>query len=40
MNVEYWWNDADSRKLKCSEKTLSQYQYDHNKFFMWWTKWT
>jgi hypothetical protein len=39
MNMEHWWNDVDSRKLNCSEKKLSQYQHDHNKFFMWWTKW-
>jgi len=39
MNVEQLWNDFDSTKRKSSEKNLSHYQYDHQKFLVCWTKW-
>jgi len=32
MKAENWWNDADSRKPKYSEKTLSQSHIFYHKF--------
>jgi hypothetical protein len=31
MSVELWWNDADRRKTKCSNDSLSQYLFVHYK---------
>jgi hypothetical protein len=31
---ESWWNDIDRRKLKNSEKTLSQYHFVHHRSHM------
>jgi hypothetical protein len=31
MNMEDWWNDKDSEKMKHSEKNLSQCQSLHHK---------
>jgi hypothetical protein len=31
MNVEHWWKDTDRGKPKCSDRTLSQYNFVHPK---------